>query len=184
MAMDDRIRTSDADRERVTARLRDHFAEGRLTRIIGVAADITEQMAAQHELRETRGDLHELIHNLPLAAALVNDRGQLEYINRRFSKTFGYELEEIAEPDTWRRFIPAAAHPGEDTFTRECEIAGKDGVGLDLWKMANAPAKFVVTFIPLFMAALMRVWILDIRGDAVTAALCERRDHEDEEVVE
>ncbi len=29
--MDDRIRISDADRERVTARLREHFAEGRLT---------------------------------------------------------------------------------------------------------------------------------------------------------
>ena len=29
--MDDRFRTSDADRERVTARLRDHFAAGRLT---------------------------------------------------------------------------------------------------------------------------------------------------------
>ena len=28
--MDDRIRASDADRERVTARLRDHYAEGRL----------------------------------------------------------------------------------------------------------------------------------------------------------
>ncbi|HKA95790.1 MAG TPA: DUF1707 domain-containing protein, partial [Streptosporangiaceae bacterium] len=30
-AMDDRIRVSDADRDRVAARLRDHFAEGRLT---------------------------------------------------------------------------------------------------------------------------------------------------------
>jgi hypothetical protein len=29
--MDDRIRAADADRERVTARLRDHYAEGRLT---------------------------------------------------------------------------------------------------------------------------------------------------------
>jgi len=29
--MDDRIRVSDADRERVTARLREHFAEGRLS---------------------------------------------------------------------------------------------------------------------------------------------------------
>ena len=29
--MEDRMRVSDADREAVTARLRDHFAEGRLT---------------------------------------------------------------------------------------------------------------------------------------------------------
>jgi len=29
--MDDRMRVSDADRERVTVRLREHFAEGRLS---------------------------------------------------------------------------------------------------------------------------------------------------------
>ena len=29
--MEDRMRASDADREQVTAKLRDHFAEGRLT---------------------------------------------------------------------------------------------------------------------------------------------------------
>ncbi|HYK30321.1 MAG TPA: DUF1707 domain-containing protein [Streptosporangiaceae bacterium] len=57
--MDDRIRTSDADRERVTARLRDHFAEGRLTR-----DELDERIAAALNAR-TFGDLRRVLADLP-----------------------------------------------------------------------------------------------------------------------
>jgi hypothetical protein len=56
--MDDRIRISDADRERVTARLREHFAEGRLSR-----EELEERISAAlssktfGELRHTMADL-------------------------------------------------------------------------------------------------------------------------------
>jgi hypothetical protein len=56
---DDRIRTSDADRERVTARLRDHFAEGRLTR-----DELDERVAAALSAK-TFGDLRVLMTDLP-----------------------------------------------------------------------------------------------------------------------
>jgi len=59
MAMDDRIRTSDADRERVTARLREHFAEGRLTR-----DELDERVAAALSAR-TYGDLRPITADLP-----------------------------------------------------------------------------------------------------------------------
>lgn len=55
-------------------------------------------------------------------------------------------------------------------------VAGKPGYGLDLWRIPNAPLRWIVEFIPLFMAAVMRVWILDIRGDLLTAGLCEKED--------
>jgi hypothetical protein len=55
MAMDDRIRTSDADRERVTARLRDHFAEGRLTR-----EELDERVTAALNAR-TFGELRRVL---------------------------------------------------------------------------------------------------------------------------
>ena len=57
--MDDRIRTSDADRERVTARLRDHYAEGRLTR-----DELDERIAAALNAR-TFGDLRGVLADLP-----------------------------------------------------------------------------------------------------------------------
>jgi DNA-binding PadR family transcriptional regulator len=58
-AIDDRIRTSDADRERVTARLRDHYAEGRLTR-----AELDERVTAALNAR-TFGDLRPVLADLP-----------------------------------------------------------------------------------------------------------------------
>jgi DNA-binding PadR family transcriptional regulator len=58
-AIDDCIRTSDADRERVTARLRDHYAEGRLTH-----AELDERMTAALTAR-TFGDLRKIMADLP-----------------------------------------------------------------------------------------------------------------------
>lgn len=57
--MDDRIRTSDADRERVTARLQEHFAEGRLTR-----EELDERITAALSAK-TFGDLRRVLTDLP-----------------------------------------------------------------------------------------------------------------------
>ena len=57
--MDDRIRTSDADREAVTARLRDHYAEGRLTR-----DELDERISAALNAR-TFGELRRVLADLP-----------------------------------------------------------------------------------------------------------------------
>jgi len=57
--MDDRIRVSDADRERVTARLRDHYAEGRLT-----AEELDERTSAALNAK-TFGDLRRPMADLP-----------------------------------------------------------------------------------------------------------------------
>jgi Domain of unknown function (DUF1707) len=59
MATNDRIRASDADRERVTTRLRDHFAEGRLTQ-----DELDERVTAALNAK-TLGDLRDLMTDLP-----------------------------------------------------------------------------------------------------------------------
>ena len=56
---DDRLRASDADRDRVIARLRDHFAEGRLTH-----DELDERITAALNAK-TFGDLHVLMADLP-----------------------------------------------------------------------------------------------------------------------
>jgi DNA-binding PadR family transcriptional regulator len=56
---DDRIRVSDRDRERTTARLRDSFGEGRLTR-----EELDERIAAALNAR-TVGDLRRVTADLP-----------------------------------------------------------------------------------------------------------------------
>ena len=57
--MDDRIRVSDADRDRVTARLREHFAEGRLTQ-----DELDERISAALNAK-TFGDLRRPMADLP-----------------------------------------------------------------------------------------------------------------------
>ena len=57
--MDDHIRVSDADRERVTARLREHFAEGRHTQ-----DELDERLSAALNAK-TFGDLRPLMADLP-----------------------------------------------------------------------------------------------------------------------
>jgi Domain of unknown function (DUF1707) len=58
-AADDRIRVSDHDRERATTRLRDCFAEGRLTQ-----EELDERVAAALNAR-TAGDLRRVTADLP-----------------------------------------------------------------------------------------------------------------------
>ena len=60
--MDDRIRASDADRDRVAARLRDHFAEGRLTQ-----EELDERISAALSAK-TFGDLRHVMADLPQPA--------------------------------------------------------------------------------------------------------------------
>jgi hypothetical protein len=55
----DQIRASDADRDRVAARLRDHYAEGRLTR-----EELDERLAATLNAK-TMGDLRLPMADLP-----------------------------------------------------------------------------------------------------------------------
>ena len=57
--MDDRIRIGDADRERVTSRLREHFAEGRLT-----SEELDERITAALSAK-TFGDLRRIMADLP-----------------------------------------------------------------------------------------------------------------------
>jgi hypothetical protein len=67
--MDDRIRTSDADRERVTARLRDHYAEGRLSR-----DELDDRISAALNAK-TFGELRRVLADLPEPGPLAPPRG-------------------------------------------------------------------------------------------------------------
>ena len=68
-AQQDRIRVSDADREQVTARLREHFAEGRLTR-----EELDERITAALNAK-TFGDLRPVMADLPEPAPVLAGAG-------------------------------------------------------------------------------------------------------------
>ena len=69
--MDDRFRTSDADRDRVAALLRDHFAAGRLT-----PEELDERLTAALSAR-TFGDLRRVMADLPEPAPVLRQASRL-----------------------------------------------------------------------------------------------------------
>lgn len=82
--MDDRFRTSDADRDRVAALLRDHFAAGRLT-----PEELDGRLTATLKAR-TFADLRHVLADLPVPAPVLEhvsrvppERGRLERGYRR-----------------------------------------------------------------------------------------------------
>jgi uncharacterized protein DUF1707 len=68
--MNDQIRVSDADRDRVTARLREHFAAGRLT------SDELEERVSAALHAKTEGDLRQVMVDLPESASTVSGAAQ------------------------------------------------------------------------------------------------------------
>ena len=65
--MDDSIRVSDADRDRVTAQLRDHFAAGRIT-----PGELDERLSAALNAK-TFGDLRRIMADLPGPVPALHD---------------------------------------------------------------------------------------------------------------
>ncbi|HEX4658318.1 MAG TPA: DUF1707 domain-containing protein [Streptosporangiaceae bacterium] len=70
MTMDDRIRVSDADRERVAGRLREHFAQGRLS-----TEELDERISAALSAK-TFGDLRRIMADLPEPALVPPQAGR------------------------------------------------------------------------------------------------------------
>jgi uncharacterized membrane protein len=71
--MDERIRASDADRDHVTTRLREHFAAGRLT-----SDELDERIAAALNAK-THGQLRALMADLPEPALAAPKATQRPY---------------------------------------------------------------------------------------------------------
>ncbi len=72
--MDDRIRASDADREHATARLREHFAAGRIT-----SDELDERISAALNAK-TYGELRQLMADLPEPAPAAPRAAQPPYV--------------------------------------------------------------------------------------------------------
>lgn len=68
-----------------------------------VAADITARKETEAALRQSLTTLRRILHLAPMAMAIVNGDGTIEYINRKAQETFGFSHEEIPTMDKWWR---------------------------------------------------------------------------------
>jgi hypothetical protein len=109
--MDDRFRTSDADRDHAAALLRDHFAAGRLN-----AAELDERLAMALNAK-TFGELHRVLADLPEAGPaqqqpnrLPPDRGGLERGYRRLLACYPAAYRRVHEEEMLAVLMTAAPH--------------------------------------------------------------------------
>jgi Domain of unknown function (DUF1707) len=93
--MDDHIRTSDADRARAAAMLRDHFAAGRLN-----AAELDERVATALNA-PTFGELHRVLADLPEAGLAQQQPNRLP--PHRGGRERGYRWLLACYPAAYRR---------------------------------------------------------------------------------
>jgi len=105
--MDDRLRASNADRDRAAALLRDHFVAGRLTR-----DELDDRLAAALSAA-TFGDLHRALADLPgPGPALLHD-SRLERGYRRLLALYPARYRRVHEQEMLAVLMTAAAD-GQD----------------------------------------------------------------------
>jgi PAS domain S-box-containing protein len=111
--------------------------------IIGTMSDISELKAAEKSLEAEKRKFEALADKAPFGMVMIARDGGFQYVNRKFTHMFGYELSEIPNGKTWFRLVfpdprerhaaigfwmndlttPCAEKPEERSFT----IQTKDG---------------------------------------------------------
>ena len=86
-------------------------SQGKPLRFLGVAIDISAQKAAEQKLRLSEARFRGLMENVPLPLCHVNAQQELVFINRHFTETFGYTLEDVPTlSQWWERAYPNEAY--------------------------------------------------------------------------
>ena len=118
----------------------------------GVLADITARKQVEQKLAASEAGLQRILDNLPIPVAInkaETDAG-ITFLNRQFTETFGYTLEDIptvpdwarlAYPDEdyraatfaiWNAAVKKAASTGGSIEPMEFRVSGKDGARRDV----------------------------------------------------
>ncbi len=75
---------------------------GKMVRLIGMTADITERKRAEEKLRESEERSREIVQKSPVAMLIERPtREKCEFFNDKFTALFGYTLEDVPSVTSW-----------------------------------------------------------------------------------
>jgi two-component system sensor histidine kinase UhpB len=75
-----------------------------------LAKTMSEQQRVEATLRQSEEHFRQLTKLSPVPVLIINQRGDIEYLNDRFLTTFGYNREDIPDMEAWWR----CAYPDEE----------------------------------------------------------------------
>jgi len=75
--------------------------EGRVIGLFGIARDITKRTQAEEALRKSEERLRSILDIAPIAIAIINRDGAVEYINKRDTEITGYDTGDIPTLERW-----------------------------------------------------------------------------------
>jgi PAS domain S-box-containing protein len=113
------------------SRNRDH--EGNPTGTLAILRDITRHKEAEAAIRESEERFRTLAEVAPLGLVIVGPDERTEYVNPKFTETFGYAQEDLPDSATWfLRAYPSARsrQAAEAVWKAEtAEIKTEYGIG-------------------------------------------------------
>ncbi|MDD1685041.1 MAG: PAS domain S-box protein, partial [Methanoregula sp.] len=118
---------------------------GRILFLIPEGRNISERKQAEEALRESEEKFRQLITSAPLPLSIANSKGEIEFVNARFTQLFGYTHAEVptlyewferAYPDkeyrklvleTWDAAVKRGLENETDIEPAEYNVTCKDG---------------------------------------------------------
>jgi diguanylate cyclase (GGDEF)-like protein/PAS domain S-box-containing protein len=89
---------------------------GRIVRIAGVAADITERKHAANELREKERRFSDLLDNVELVSMMLDTNARITYCNDYLLQLTGWRREDLLGQDWFKLFVPPEVRGVEAAF--------------------------------------------------------------------
>lgn len=71
--------------------------------------DVSARVRVEKKLRESENSLRRILDQIPMSIAIQDVAGNIEYINAKFTQTFGYAHKDIPTLDAWTK----KAYPDE-----------------------------------------------------------------------